>query len=154
MYKRQLASGGNDANGAEPSAQPRAIVELTSDEWGIDAGQAPVRAGRVTFDERNTGAVPHDLLIVRTDLPADALPRGLEGVAVELAGDVVLGESHSDHQHDTGAGQAADRAHAEDHLDPGGRRRRTVTLEPGRYVVLCPVPGHYERGQATAVTVR
>lgn len=150
-----LASGGNDAKGAAKPPPPfRAVVDITFDEWRVDAGGGRVRAGRVTFEERNAGAVEHDLMVVRTDRPARALPRGLEGVAPELAGDVVLGESHSSHNHDPGAGQAADHAHAEEHLDPGGRRRRTVTLEPGRYVLLCPVPGHYERGQATAITVR
>lgn len=148
-----LATGGSGA-AAEGSGQPRAVVEVSFDEWRIEAGEAPVRAGRVTFQERNAGAVAHDLMVVRTDRPPDALPRGLQGVAPELAGDIVFGKTHSGHRHDASASAAAGHAHAGKHLDAGGRRRRTVRLDPGRYVVLCPIPGHYERGQAAVITVR
>lgn len=131
--------------GEDAPAAPRSVVEVTLDEWGIDAGAAPVRAGRVVIAERNRGEVEHDLLIVRTERDAAGLPMGLEGVAPELAGEVVLGESAGSHDH-------ASAAH--DHLTPGADRRRGVLLAPGRYVLLCPLPGHYARGQYAVITVR
>lgn len=131
--------------GDDVPAPPRSVVEVTLDEWGIDAGAAPVRAGQVTIDERNRGSVEHDLVLVRTDRDAADLPMGLEGVAPELAGEVVLGESGGSHDH-----ASADH----DHVAAGADRRRVVVLAPGRYVLLCPIPGHYARGQYAVITVR
>lgn len=136
----------------DASRSPRAVVQVEFDEWRIDAGTEPVRAGRVTFEERNAGVADHDLLIVRTDNPPGALPMGLEGVTPQLAGEVVLGESHRAHDHGEGP-TAAGHSHADRHLRRGDRRRRTISLEPGRYVLLCPIPGHYERGQHAVITV-
>ena len=122
------------------------VVAVNFDEWRIDAGHLAT-AGSVTLEERNNGEQAHDLLIVRSDLPAADLPVGLDGVAPELAGEVVLGDSHEAHEHDPG------HAHPGEHLQPGTRRRRAVTLDPGNYVLLCPIPGHYERGQRAPLTV-
>ena len=140
---------GGGSGGPAAGAQTLNVLEVSSDEWRIETSGAPVAAGRVTLDERNLGGVEHDLTIVRTSRAPDALPVGLEGVAPELAGEVALGEDHRAHGHDPdGPG------HAENHLRPGERRQRTVTLSPGAYVLLCPIPGHYEQGQAAAITVR
>lgn len=139
-----VAGGG----AGDASAAPRNVVSVEITDRAIDAGSAPVRAGRVTFEEVNRGTVDHDLLLVRTDRDPDDLPLGLEGPAPELAGEIVFGERHSDHAHD-GRGKAGYH-----HISPGERRDRTVTLTPGSYVLICPVPGHYGAGQRTGFTVR
>lgn len=36
---------------------------------------------------------------------------------------------------------------------PGLTKRITLTLKPGKYVLLCNVPGHYKRGQAISLVV-
>jgi uncharacterized cupredoxin-like copper-binding protein len=123
------------------------VVTVNFDEWRIDAGPAAT-AGSVTIDERNEGEQEHDLLIVRTDRAAADLPVGLDGVAPELAGEVVLGEVHHAH------GRHAGHPHPGEHLQPGARRSRAVTLHEGTYVLLCPIPEHYERGQRSTLTVR
>lgn len=132
--------GGSD--GAAPGT-----VGVTLAEGSLKPDRATVRPGRVTFDTVNGGRVEHELLVVKTDLAPADLPMGLEGPAVKLAGDVVLGVPHSHGLHE--AKRAASR-----HVQPGSARRETVVLEPGKYVLLCSLPGHYESGQRAGLTVR
>lgn len=134
-----VAPGGS--KGAAPGT-----VGVTLAEGSLKPERATVRSGRVTFATANRGVTEHELLVVRTDLAPDDLPMGLEGPAVKLAGDVVLGVPHSHGSHE--AKRAATR-----HVQPGGSRRETVVLEPGKYVLLCSLPGHYESGQRAALTV-
>ena len=143
------AAVGSVAGPGSASTQPGNVVAVAFSEWRIDVGSSTVESGPVTFDERNLGAVEHDLTIVRTSRAADDLPLGLEGVSPQSAGDVVLREDHRAHGH-----AGADGDHAEQHLEPGDSRRRTVSLAAGSYVLLCPIPGHYENGQAGTLTVR
>ena len=39
------------------------------------------------------------------------------------------------------------------HLDPGASEQLTVKLKPGRYELVCHVPGHYAAGQKLPFTV-
>ena len=135
-----VAPGGS--KGAAPG-----VVGVTLAEGSLKPAVKSVRAGRVTFDTRNAGRAEHELLVVKTDLAPGDFPMGLEGPAVKLAGDVVLGVPHTHNSHD--ATRAATR-----HVRPGASRRETIVLEPGRYVLLCSLPGHYESGQRAALTVR
>jgi uncharacterized cupredoxin-like copper-binding protein len=135
-----VAPGGS--NGATPG-----VVGVTLAEGSLKPAVSSVRPGRVTFDTRNTGRLEHELLVVKTDLAPGKLPLGLEGPAVTLAGEVVLGVPHTHGTHE--AKRAASR-----HVQPGSARRETVVLEPGKYVLLCSLPGHYESGQRAALTVR
>ena len=41
----------------------------------------------------------------------------------------------------------------EGHVMPGDSMSFEVTLEPGNYVLLCTIPGHYAAGQYVSVTV-
>ena len=129
-------SGGAAADG---------VVGVELSEWriGVDAGS--VRAGEVTFETRNTGAVEHELLVVKTGRAPEDIPLGLEGPAVGLVGKVVLGKVHK-HQ----PGLTLKR---QQHLQPGRARRDTVRLSPGAYVLLCTLPGHYQAGQRASLTV-
>lgn len=132
----------------------RAVSELTVtfDERRLVTSVAGVSAGPVRVRQLNRGSADHDLLIVRTDRRADDLPTGLSGVRPDLAGDVVVGRVQSHHSGGThGSGPHA----GHDHLRAGERRVRSVVLEPGRYILICPLPGHYEAGQyATLVAER
>ena len=125
------------------------LVGITLDEGSLKPDVKTVRPGRVSFDMRNAGRVEHELLVVKTDLAPDDLPMGLEGPAVKLAGDVVLGVPHSHSASSHEAKRAAYR-----HVQPGSSRRETIVLEPGKYVLLCSLPGHYESGQRAGLTVR
>ncbi|MGH2378882.1 MAG: plastocyanin/azurin family copper-binding protein [Candidatus Limnocylindria bacterium] len=98
-------------------------ITLTSNE---------VRAGEVTFVVRNRGGQAHDLIVIRTDLAADALPvDGQTQMASEegRAGGIEL-------------------------VSPGRSANLRLTLEPGHYVLICNVPTHYGLGMHTELEVR
>src|SRR4051794_21838498 len=70
---------------AAPAAVAPAPAPVTPGKVGVSmkefsinptATQAP--AGRVTFNVRNSGAVPHEFVVLRTDKPAGPLLKGAE----------------------------------------------------------------------------
>jgi uncharacterized cupredoxin-like copper-binding protein len=89
-----------------------------------------VPAGTVTFSVKNKGKVAHDFLVIRTDLPLDALPVQNGAVVPDGVTVNVLGVS--------------------DTLLPGASDKVPVDLVPGGYVLICNIPTHYESGMRTA----
>jgi uncharacterized cupredoxin-like copper-binding protein len=93
-----------------------------------------LHAGHHTFVVRNRGTEPHEFVVVRTVLGAQALPR--VGSRVDEASPLL----HS----------VADSGRA---LAPGQTRRISATLLPGHYVVMCNLPSHYGLGMRLNLTV-
>ena len=87
--------------------------------------------GGITFRVANDGAVPHEFVVLRSDLAAAALPQAA-GVVDESQVDVV--------------GRV-------DQWPGGETRDATFTLTPGRYILICNLPGHYQLGMSAAFTV-
>lgn len=79
-------------------------------------------AGTITFAVRNGGEVPHDFVVVATELDAAALP--VEQLKV-----------------DETAVEVVDRLEV---IEPGATEELTVELEPGHYVLICNLAGHYD----------
>jgi hypothetical protein len=50
-------------------------VNVTLREFSVTVDQATVPHGSVTFHATNTGTVPHEFLVIKTDLAPDALPK-------------------------------------------------------------------------------
>ena len=137
-----LAACSSDADEeAEPEAttEPEATASEPMDttvasvlsEWAVTADPTTVPAGEVTFEVSNTGAIPHELAIVHTDLAADALPVA-DGVVNEAELDVV--------------GRVEEFA-------GGAESSGTFELEAGSYVLICNIPAHYSQGMHAAFTV-
>ncbi len=111
------------------SAIDAATVSVVMKEWSFNASVRKVLAGNVTFVVRNAGKMPHEFLILRTDKPAKALPmRGVKAIETGSKGRL--------------------RAFA-----AGSTKRLTLNLAPGKYVLLCNMPGHYKAGQAISFVV-
>ncbi|MCI0346174.1 MAG: hypothetical protein L0221_12140 [Chloroflexi bacterium] len=89
-------------------------------------------AGSITFDVTNTStALPHELVVIRTDLGAANLPTQEDGSVDESgAGIEVVGEVAE--------------------LDPGGTGSGSFDLEAGAYVLICNIvssgTAHYQQG--------
>ncbi len=131
---------------AGASGDPAPVtVALTLDDGELQADRREVPAGPVAFLARNVGSQEHELVVIRTNLPADRLPVGLQGVQYDRAGQLVIGQAHG-HDH---AGEARHPGH----IPPGNRHRAEAQLAPGRYALLCNLPGHYAAGQRAALTV-
>jgi uncharacterized cupredoxin-like copper-binding protein len=131
-----LLSACSQTASPSPMATPVATtsagsVHVTLTEFAITPGALTAAAGEVTFTIHNAGAVEHEFIIIRTDLAADALPSS--GSAVDEEGLDVIDE-------------------VED-MAPGDTATLTVNLEPGNYVVICNLPGHYAQGMRATLQV-
>ena len=102
---------------------------------GIEATPAVVKAGEVTFEVTNTSTdLVHETILV----PAPA-----EGKAVPYDGQKgLIDEDAAGH-----LGEVSE-------LEPGKSGALRLDLKPGRYALICNVPGHYMAGMWTIVTVR
>ena len=112
---------------AGSTAAPAVKTVLT--EWKVKPSVATVRPGPVTFVVRNAGGIPHEFVILRTNRQPRALPmKGSQAVETGEIGEI-------------------------EELKPGQTKRLTVRLGPGKYVLLCNLPGHYQAGQSAAFRV-
>ena len=67
------ASSGAAAAGST-TATASGPIAVSLKEWSIELSAPTARAGALVFNARNEGKVPHDLVVVRTDLAPNALP--------------------------------------------------------------------------------
>lgn len=117
--------------GATPgrSQAPSAVTVVLS-EWKLIPSVASVPAGKVTFLARNDGAIEHEVVVLRTDRRPSALPvTGGKAVETGLKGEIAR-------------------------VLPGQEKRLTLSLKPGKYVLICNLLGHYKAGQYAALRVR
>ncbi|MDA1061500.1 MAG: c-type cytochrome [Chloroflexi bacterium] len=112
-----------------PSGGPSLAVDLA--EWSVTAAQPSIEADGVTFTVNNVGAVAHELVLIRSDLPADGLT--VVGGRVDEAGLDVLGRIP-----EFGAGASAS---------------NVFDVTPGNYLLICNIPAHYGLGMRTTLTV-
>lgn len=131
-------------------------VEVDFDEWGLESDVAEVEAGKLTFVVNNVGKVDHELLVIKTDLPADELPQGISGPNPKFIGKLVLGKPHQ-HISTNDSYALVNRepdANTKDHILPGDTEAFDVDdVKPGNYVLYCNLPGHYNRGQYASLKV-
>jgi uncharacterized cupredoxin-like copper-binding protein len=102
----------------------------------LDKSSAP--AGAVVFNIENAGELVHEFELVKTDAAADELPAKKDNkdkADVEAGGGEELGE-------------------VED-IEPGAKTEFGVAdLEPGKYLIVCNLPGHYHQGMVLPFTVK
>lgn len=130
-YDAWIASKQSGATGGGVEAANALDVAVSLVDFGVEPAQTAIAAGAVRFAVQNDGAAPHELVVIRTDAAADALP--LAGPMVDEAAVDVRGRT--------------------DLLTPDASGAVTVDLEAGRYVLICNVPGHYPLGMRAAITV-
>lgn len=128
-----------------PSSMDSDTLGITLEDGDVRLDRDRVFAGSTFLDAFNEGTTEHELLLIRTDTPSDELPRGIAAVSLDLAGELAVGADHEVHDHD---GEEEDRG-----PEPGNALRVRTKLEPGRYVVLCNIPGHYAAGEHAELEV-
>jgi uncharacterized cupredoxin-like copper-binding protein len=122
------------ASAATAVAVPLALaagttVNVTEKEFKITPSATSAKGGKVTFKIKNKGALDHTFDVYRTSLPVAKLPVKQDRVTLKP-----LATSGP--------------------FKPGKGGTLTVTLKPGKYVLLCNVAGHYKAGQRIAFTVK
>ena len=107
----------------------------------LSADRVSVPQGTVTFRVSNNGGIAHEMVIL--PLPdsqsVGVRPVGSDGKINEAGS---LGEASTTCGEGSGQGIA-----------PGASSWVTITLAPGRYELVCNLPGHYAAGMYTQLTV-
>ena len=112
----------------QPAAASRALT-IRMTEFAFDPKDSSAKAGRVTITAPNDGKVVHELVLLKTDEDPAALPK--EGDEVDES---------------TSVGEIAD-------VEPGSTKKAKIKLAPGKYAMVCALPGHYEGGMYGSLTV-
>lgn len=127
----------NTANTASPQASAGATkIKVTEKDMVVllSANSAP--AGKIDFVTTNVGPSAHELLVIKSDLPANKLP-AKNGVLDEKAkGITVIDEIE------------------EDDLKKGSTKTLSVNLTPGKYYLVCNYRRHFGAGMFTPFTVQ
>ena len=92
-------------------------MQVTVKDDGISLDKTSVLKGPIEFDIKNDGKKKHNLLIIKTALPADKLPTNSDGSVNESGPDVDVQKTIDD-------------------VDGGDDTSRTYSLDPGNYVLI------------------
>lgn len=136
--------GGGDNEGtttqAQAPAQPAAGGSLTigMSDYAFSPNDTTTNAGTVRISAPNRGQLPHELVLLKTNQSPGSLPtlsngevdeEGLEAKGVESPGEI-------------------------EDVDPGKTKSAALKLTPGKYVMICNLPGHYKQGMYGTLTVK
>ena len=113
-------------------------VDVSLTTYKITLSTASVKAGEVVFHVTNDATdLVHEFVIFKTDLPEDQLPLTAENIVDEAGAGITFINEVED-------------------VAQGTSKDLTVTLEPGRYVLLCNTTEklHYQHGMHIVFTVK
>ena len=109
-------------------------VDVTLGIFTIDM-PATIKSGQITFHVTNSDSSDtHEFIIFKTDLAAGELPLDSSNNVDETAQGLTKIDEIPD-------------------MAPGDVKDLTVTLDPGNYVAICNLPGHYQAGMYAGFTV-
>ncbi len=105
-------------------------VDLSkTNEFSMTPSVTSVPAGKVTFKVNNDGTIVHEMAVVKTDKSPKQLAEP-DGTANEST---IVGEA--------------------DDIPAGASKSLTLDMIPGKYILLCNLPGHYAGGMYAEFTV-
>jgi uncharacterized cupredoxin-like copper-binding protein len=123
-----VACGGGGGNGG-------ITIKVSLTDYKIAPSVASAAAGKITFETKNDGAVDHELVVIKTDLAPDKLPkRAGEPKVDEAAAGQLIGEIEE--------------------FGPGKTESKAFDLAAGKYVLICNIAGHYELGMHAPFEVK
>ncbi|MEX2031291.1 MAG: plastocyanin/azurin family copper-binding protein [Dehalococcoidia bacterium] len=123
----EIATATSTGTGSGEEAAVAAVLT----EWTIEIDRDSAPAGEVVFNADNQGTIPHELVVIKSDLAEDALPV-VDGKVDESQVDVI-GEIEE--------------------FPAGETVSASLTLKAGNYLLICNVPAHYGQGMHTTFTV-
>jgi hypothetical protein len=111
------------------------VLHIDERDFALHLPTTNLPAGTYVFVDTNHGPSAHELVMWKTNDPADRLPllpnRRVNEDSPALSSVLDSGTS----------------------LDPGQTRLLTATLAPGHYVIACNLPGHFISGMHLDVVV-
>ena len=133
------ASVALSACGDDDEEEPAGLehdVHVHLDEWSVETEPSSLTGpGTVAFGGHNHGKYPHQVTVLKTDMPIDELPIDRGRVDTDEAGDLMM---------EFEVPQAGE----EEGLQVG-----STELAVGNYAIFCNIPGHYLQGMVAAFEV-
>jgi uncharacterized cupredoxin-like copper-binding protein len=124
------ALGGHGAIAANSSPSTGRATTVAMSEFKFKPKQFTVKAGRWRVTAKNTGKLPHELVLIRTNRAAKSLPvKGSKASEKGAVGKIPAQK-------------------------PGKRASHTFKVKRGRYVFICNVAGHYKAGMYGTLKVK
>ncbi len=108
-------------------------VDVALKDFSITPATQTIGAGDVLLRASNEAPITHEFIVVRTDLPADGLPIGRDGLSVNEEWLSSMGEIEE--------------------TPPEEIASLPLTLPPGHYVFFCNLEGHYLGGMHAVLQV-
>jgi uncharacterized cupredoxin-like copper-binding protein len=124
------AACSNDPGGGDTGASGDGIA-VTLKDFAIAPAVTTAPTGKVSFDITNDGPSVHEFEVLATDAEPDALPVD-SGVAQTQESEIV---------------------DEVENIAPGTSAELSVDLDPGSYVIICNIAGHYGAGMHVGFTV-
>jgi len=135
--RTQLADRSAAAAPTQPAPAPAALdassgkATVSSTEFKFSASEIHAPAGRLTLTLDNAGAVPHELVLLKSTAAPGSLRIAANGRVSEAAS----------------VGEVSE-------LKSGATNSTTFNLKPGRYIYVCNIPSHYGSGMHGLLIVR
>jgi uncharacterized cupredoxin-like copper-binding protein len=134
-YETWLTEMKPDPSASESPASDAADLSGTVREWGIELSSARSTSGEVSIGLTNGGTIPHEFIVVRTELTTE-----------ELLATVDPASNRLDEAMLDAAGEQPEFA-------PGEVKLLTLDLSPGKYIVLCNIAGHFSNGMHASLEI-
>jgi uncharacterized cupredoxin-like copper-binding protein len=118
---------------SSPPEHAGPLLHVRIKDFKIDPAIPSVEDGPLTLSVWNEGPTTHEFVVVRSDLAADELPIGADGIRVD-----------------------EDAMAPVDELEEIGAQTRgilSLSLAPGHYVLFCNLEGHYLAGMRASLEV-
>jgi uncharacterized cupredoxin-like copper-binding protein len=125
------SSSSTSAGASTSSGTSSGGVGATEKDFAIALDQTSMSSGTVTFNISNEGPSTHEFVVIQSDLAPDALP---------------VKDNEVEEDKVEGVGEQED-------IAPSTTATLSLDLDPGSYVVICNLPGHYEQGMRAGFTV-
>lgn len=132
--KVQFWDKGADVVMAKGLAYAAPMPDMSTAPMGMKLSRRSAPAGEVSFDVSNGSKdMTHEMLVIRLGDPSKPLP-------------YIDNDNRLDEDKIGSLGEVSE-------LDPGKAGSLTLTLQPGKYLLLCNVPGHFASGMWTTFEV-
>jgi uncharacterized cupredoxin-like copper-binding protein len=124
-----IAVTGVTVASAATGASTGGSVAVTEKEFKVTPKPTSITSGKVTFKIKNIGALDHELVVLKTaTAPGKLKVKNNKAVETGRVGKVAVKKKSS--------------------------ATLTLTLQKGKYVLLCNVKAHYQAGQYSGFTVK
>jgi len=129
----EQAAQGNTNQGGNNQGGKAQTINVAEKNYAIALDSTNIQAGEITFRVTNQASdMPHNAVVFKTDLAPDKLPLDASG-SVDENKLKPLGKTSN--------------------IAPGKSEDLKLTLDGGKYVMICDVPGHYQQGMRIGFTV-